>query len=229
MNMTPHPLSSEPVEHIGAVRVGCATWSIPQPGAVQFAGAGSHLQRYSQVLNCSEINSSFRRVHRAATWQRWASSVPPNFRFSVKMSRAITHDAKLKCSREVVMEFVQQIRSLNGRLGPLLLQTPPSLEFETKYVSNFFSLLRECYGGDVVCEPRHSSWFTDRADNCLKDFLVARVAAESTMRAGGRKSGRPADGGRYWVTSALCFRFSSVSASKIPPMTPNSTTSVKSR
>jgi hypothetical protein len=168
--MTTDPLTATPLESIEAVRVGCATWSIPPARAVQFAGGGSHLQRYSQVLNCSEINSSFRRVHRAATWQRWASSVPPDFRFSVKMSRAITHDAKLECPSEVVMEFVQQIQFLNGRLGPLLLQTPPSLEFESKYVSNFFSLLRKRYRGDVVCEPRHSSWFTEERTNAFRIF-----------------------------------------------------------
>jgi uncharacterized protein YecE (DUF72 family) len=176
--MTLDLLKGSPLEQSERVRVGCATWSIPPASAARFAGTGSHLQRYAQVLNCSEINSSFRRVHRAATWKRWASSVPPDFRFSVKMPRAITHDAKLKCSSEIVMEFVQQIQFLNGRLGPLLLQTPPSLEFESKYVSDFLLLLRECYSGDVVCEPRHSSWFTDGADKCLQDFLVARVAAD---------------------------------------------------
>jgi uncharacterized protein YecE (DUF72 family) len=60
----------------------------------------------------------------------------------------------------------------------VLVQTPPSLEFEPERVSEFFSLLRQHYLGDVVCEPRHNSWFVERADGCLRDFQVARVASD---------------------------------------------------
>jgi uncharacterized protein YecE (DUF72 family) len=140
---------------------GCAGWSIPPRYAPRFVGSGSHLQRYAQVLNCSEINSSFRRAHKPGTWQRWAASVPGDFRFSVKMPRNITHDAKLKYSVELLIEFLQQIRSLNDGAGPVLVQTPPSLQFKSEYVSSFFSVLRQHYLGNVLCEPRHHSWFVD--------------------------------------------------------------------
>jgi uncharacterized protein YecE (DUF72 family) len=161
-----------------AVRVGCAGWSIPPRYAHEAATLGSHLQRYSQVFNCCEINSSFRRSHKPATWQRWAASVPGDFRFSVKLPRAITHDAKLKCGPELLTDFLQQVHYLDGKLGPLLVQTPPSLEFEIGTVKEFFALLRQHYGGDVVCEPRHSTWFVDRADECLRTFRVARAASD---------------------------------------------------
>jgi uncharacterized protein YecE (DUF72 family) len=176
--MIKDPTEGKAIVNSVAVRVGCAGWSIPPRYAHQFVGSGSHLQRYAQVLNCSEINSSFRRVHKTATWERWAASVPGDFRFSIKMPKTITHDTKLKCSAELLIEFFEQIRSLNDRLGPVLVQTPPSLEFENGYVSSFFSLLRQHYLGDVVCEPRHGSWFVDVADTCLRDFHVARVASD---------------------------------------------------
>ncbi len=161
-----------------AARVGCAGWSIPPRYAHQAATLGSHLQRYSRVFNCCEINSSFRRNHKPATWQRWTAPVPGDFRFSVKVPRAITHEAKLKSAPELLTDFLQQVRYLDEKLGPLLIQTPPSLEFEIGAVSEFFSLLRQHYSGDVVCEPRHSSWFLDRADQCLQEFQVARAASD---------------------------------------------------
>src|ERR1700685_3440989 len=105
-----------------AVRVGCAGWSIPPRSASNFIGLGSHLHRYSQVLNCCEINSSFRRAHKPETWKRWGASVAPDFHFSVKMPRSITHDAKLSCAPEVLAEFLQQIRALGDNLGPVLVQ-----------------------------------------------------------------------------------------------------------
>jgi uncharacterized protein YecE (DUF72 family) len=84
------PCSSS--DRIGAaVRIGTAAWSIPREHAAPFPVAGSHLERYAAVLNAVEINSSFYRPHRTATYERWAASVPEDFHFAVKIPKAITH------------------------------------------------------------------------------------------------------------------------------------------
>jgi len=135
------------------------------------------LERYSRTFNSCEINSSFYRPHQKKTWERWASSVPAEFRFSVKAPRTITHEAKLNCNSGVLSAFLQQVAFLHDKLGPVLIQLPPSLEFDSPRASRFLSMLRENYSGDVVCEPRHHSWF-DRVDDLLKDYQIARVAAD---------------------------------------------------
>ena len=160
------------------VRVGCAGWNIPRQATGHFASRGSHLERYSQEFNCCEINSSFYRLHKKETWERWARSVPAGFRFSVKAPRTITHEAKLNCSSEVLSAFLQQIEFLREKLGPVLIQLPPSLEFDHARARKFLSLLRGRFSGDVVCEPRHASWFGDQSDNLLKEFHIARAAAD---------------------------------------------------
>lgn len=154
--MSTDPTNGEANRRPSCVRVGCAGWNIPQRNSSAFVGSGSHLQRYSQLFNCCEINSSFRRVHKLATWQRWAASVPGDFRFLVKVPRTITHDAKLECAPELLTEFLRQIRFLGDRLGPVLVQTPPSLEFETEQVSKFFSLLRQHYLAWLIHQRRES-------------------------------------------------------------------------
>jgi len=171
-NEDSHRFTREPV------RVGCAGWNIPQRVAAHFASSGSHLQRYSQGFNCCEINSSFYRPHKKETWERWASSVAGEFRFSVKVPRTITHEAKLNCSSEVLSAFLEQINYLGEKLGPVLIQLPPSLEFDHARTRKFLSLLRRKFSGDVVWEPRHASWFDDQGDNLLKEFQIARVAAD---------------------------------------------------
>ena len=171
------------------VRVGCAGWSIPGQAATLFPSAGSHLDRYSQVFNCCEINSSFYRPHKKETWERWARSVPAEFRFSVKAPRTITHEAKLNCSSGVLSAFLQQIKFLGDKLGPVLIQLPPSLEFDRARAGEFLTLLRQNYAGDVVWEPRHSSWFGDRVDDLLKEFHVARVAADPACGPAARRPG----------------------------------------
>ena len=75
----------------GNLFIGTAGWSIPRQVAPHFPGEGTHLHRYARVLHCVEINSSFHRPHAAATYARWAASAPAEFRFSVKIPRAITH------------------------------------------------------------------------------------------------------------------------------------------
>jgi uncharacterized protein YecE (DUF72 family) len=161
-----------------SVRVGCAGWSIPRQYAARFVCRGSHLERYSQAFNACEINSTFSRAHKKETWMRWAGSVPTGFRFSVKAPRTMTHEAKLDCSPQILSAFLEQIELLGERLGPILIQLPPSLEFDHIRTRKFLSLLRQSLSADFVCEPRHASWFGDQSDNLMKEFHIARVAAD---------------------------------------------------
>lgn len=159
-------------------RVGTAGWSIPRAVSEGFAGPGSHLERYSRVLPCAEINSSFHRPHAPATYARWAASTPADFRFAVKVPRAITHDLKLRRARAPLETFLQQSAGLGEKRGPLLVQLPPSLAFDARVAGRFFELLQSLYAGVVVCEPRHATWFTGRAGTFLAERRVARVAAD---------------------------------------------------
>ena len=74
--------------------VGSAGWNIPRLHRARFAADGSQLQRYASRLNAVEINSSFYRPHAAATYERWAASVPASFRFAVKIPKTISHQRK---------------------------------------------------------------------------------------------------------------------------------------
>jgi uncharacterized protein YecE (DUF72 family) len=171
------------------VRIGTAGWSIPRGTIAAFQPDRTYLERYSQVLNCCEINSSFYRPHRNVTWERWASSVPADFRFSVKAPKTITHEARLNCGPELLLPFLRQISFLHDKLGPVLIQLPPSLEFDRAIAKTFLSLLRKNYAGDVVWEPRHSSWFDEPADDLLREFKIARAAADPARVSAGARPG----------------------------------------
>jgi uncharacterized protein YecE (DUF72 family) len=136
------------------------------------------LSRYSQVLRGTEINSSFYRAHSSETYAKWAATTPRGFRFAVKMPQTITHECALKRARRPLEQFLSQVAGLERKLGPLLVQLPPSLQFEARAARTFFSLLRELHAGAVVCEPRHPSWFTVRANDVLIAHRVGRVAAD---------------------------------------------------
>lgn len=168
----------------GRIFIGTAGWSIPRASTEWFAKEGSHLARYSRVLRCAEINSSFHRPHASGTYVRWADSTPPEFRFAVKIPRTITHDQKLRRARRPLHQFLEETSGLGLKRGPLLVQLPPSLAFDARVAARFFDLLRDRHTGAVVCEPRHGSWFSAQADALLVRYEVGRVAADPAPAPG---------------------------------------------
>jgi uncharacterized protein YecE (DUF72 family) len=172
------------------IYIGIAGWSIRRAHADAFGAGESHLQRYATRFNAVEINSSFYRPHKPATYARWAASVPEDFRFAVKMSRTITHDKRLRDAGDELKRFAGEVSALGEKLGPVLIQLPPSLVFTPQLAHDFFADIRTVLPGRLALEPRHASWFTQEAERMLAEFRIARVAADpavvpQTARPGG--------------------------------------------
>ena len=160
------------------LRVGTAGWGLPRDWRPSFPAEGSYLERYAALFSATEINSSFYRPHRRAVYERWAAAVPAEFRFAVKLPRAVTHDQALVAADVLLEVFLEEASGLGTRLGPLLVQLPPSLAFHAEHAEEFFETLRGLHAGAVACEPRHESWFGAAADAALRRHRVARVAAD---------------------------------------------------
>ncbi len=171
----------EPSKH--NIRVGCAGWTLPKEYAGDFGPEGTHLVRYAGRLPAVEINSSFYRPHKPATYAKWAASVPDYFQFAVKMPKAITHDRRLIEVEEVLDRFLAEATQLGAKLGPILVQLPPSLSFNAKVAEDFFTILRNRFNGYVALEPRHVGWFGDQAEKLATMFRIARVAADPALTA----------------------------------------------
>lgn len=166
---------------MASAMVGTAAWSIPAQHAHGFPAGGSHLERYSRRFPAVEINSSFYRPHRPSTYQRWASTVPAHFRFAVKLPKEITHLRRLADVDGPLERFLAEAGALGEKLGPLLVQLPPGFAVDARRVAAFLERLRSRAQGDVVCEPRHRSWFTAEAERLLSGFRVARAAADPAL------------------------------------------------
>ena len=160
------------------IRIGTAAWTLPKQHAHHFPAEGSHLVRYTQRLNSVEINSSFHRPHMLKTWQRWAATTPPNFKFAVKIPKTITHQARLINTGGLLQTFLDQANGLGEKLGPFLIQLPPKLAFDEGLAHEFLTTFRELCTSQAVLEPRHASWFTPAVDRLLRDFEISRVAAD---------------------------------------------------
>ena len=173
----------------GTLLIGTAGWTLPREVQPLFPGDGTHLERYARVFRCVEINSTFHRPHRASTFARWAAAVPAGFRFSLKIPKTITHEAKLAGTRSLVEAFLADIEPLRTAADCLLVQLPPSLEFNARRARAFFSFLRDRFPRSIALEPRHASWFTPAGERLLRDLRIARVAADPPRAPGGDRPG----------------------------------------
>jgi uncharacterized protein YecE (DUF72 family) len=169
------------LEASSRIIIGTAGWSIPVKDRDAFPATGTALKRYGRVLRGVEVNSSFYRPHRASTWARWAATVPHHFRFSVKVPKTITHQAKLIDCMDLAAQFVNDLAPLGAKLAVLLVQLPPKLGFDPVASSAFFAGLRAMTNVPIACEPRNLRWLGTEAGELLEKLGVARVAADPAL------------------------------------------------
>jgi uncharacterized protein YecE (DUF72 family) len=177
--------------------IGTAGWSIPREHAHLFDEGESTLARYATRFNLVEVNSSFYRPHKRKTWERWAASVPRGFRFTAKLPKEITHDRALRGCAALVDDFLGQVTGLGNKLACVLVQLPPSHVLQARTATAFFAQFRRRYSGGIACEPRHVSWFTERADALFEHFDIARVAADPALSPAAATPGASGSA-RYW-------------------------------
>lgn len=171
------------------IRIGTAGWSIPAAYTTKLPAAGTHLERYSKLMACAEINSSFYRPHQRKTYEKWAASTPPHFRFAVKAPQQLTHVQRLKAPMRVLKQFASEVAGLGRKFAVVLVQLPPSLVFDARVADRFFAMVHEQLTASVACEPRHASWFTPEVNTWFKTRRVARVAADPARAEGAGNPG----------------------------------------
>ena len=163
------------------VRIGLAGWSeaVSRHGKLlPIAEEGATgLQRYASAFDFVEINSSFYRQVRPVTFEKWATEVPDDFCFSVKMHRLITHYTRLK-NTDILEDFFGSVAGLGKKLAVVLIQLPPTLVCDAEVADRFFAAMRKLYRGCAVCEPRHASWEGSAARKLLAKHGIGPVLTE---------------------------------------------------
>ena len=126
---------------------------------------GRWLEFYARHFSTVELNNSFYHLPSERAFLRWKETTPPGFRFSVKVSRLITHLKKLRNVEAPLENFLSRARLLGEKLGPLLYQTPPNLHRDLALLESFLRLLPR----DLrhVFEFRHQSWLEEEVYELL--------------------------------------------------------------
>jgi len=177
--------------HTSMLYLGCPIWSYKAwVGSFfpQHTPPGDFLRLYSRLLSCVEGNTTFYAVPSAATVARWRAETPPTFRFCPKIPRQISHAPDLQASQHATLAFVDRMRALGERLGPIFLQLPPT--FGPAHLTQLEAWL-DFWPADVrlAVEVRHPAFFAQEQattlDALLHEKQIARVIMDTRpMRAG---------------------------------------------
>jgi uncharacterized protein YecE (DUF72 family) len=166
----------------GAFYSGTSGVVLPVPNKLAFPPEfqeKSRLTYYGSLFNSVEINSSFYKVPMPVTIQKWAESVPENFRFTFKLWKEITHVKELIFNAEDVNRFMQVIAQAGEKKGSLLVQFPPSITIKNK--NQVEKLLATINNADpeqnwqTALEFRHKSWYNEDTYDLLSNYNAGIV------------------------------------------------------
>ena len=165
--------------------LGCPIWSF-KGWVGNFYPKGTKpadfLREYARRLTTIEGNTTFYAVPSKQTIENWISNTPETFRFCPKVPKAISHEGKLTDNIDRAHAFVDVMRQLDTRLGPMFLQLPP--RFSPKLLGELEAFL-SAWASDVrlAVEVRHLDWFEsphdEELDQLLTEHNVARVTIDT--------------------------------------------------
>ncbi len=160
------------------MRIGTAGWAIPREFKRFFPDEASQLVSYSQVFNCVEINSTFSKIHRPETFEKWALQTPDDFEFSLKLHRSFTHECDLRPNLKDFKKNLLEMGNLGEKWKVLLLQFPGKQDFHEKKMARFYENIRKVFAGAIVIEPRNLSWASKESMKLMKEYKVSKVIAD---------------------------------------------------
>ena len=146
----------------------------------RYIKGSDRLAFYAEHFDTVELNVTFYRMPAAAAFAGWRDAVPDGFVFAVKASRYLTHIKRLADPKGSVEFLMERASILGDRLGPILLQLPPTLEVDLDRLERTL----EAFGPDVrvAVEPRHASWFVPELCDVLHRHDAAFVMADRRSR-----------------------------------------------
>jgi uncharacterized protein YecE (DUF72 family) len=129
------------------------------------------LEHHAGHWQTVEVNNAFYRLPDRAVFEAWRARTPDDYVVTVKASRFLSHVKRLTDPEEPVGRLMERVAGLDGKVGAILLQLPPTLQLDVERLDRCLA----CFptGTRVTVEPRHASWWVPE----LREALTARGAA----------------------------------------------------
>jgi uncharacterized protein YecE (DUF72 family) len=129
----------------GTIRIGVSGWRYP-PWRGNFyppkLAQARELEYASRIFSSIELNGSFYSLQRPSSYAGWARQTSAGFVFAVKGGRYITHMLRLRNAETAIANFFASgLFELGDKLGPILWQFPPNMQFDAGLFEAFFNRL----------------------------------------------------------------------------------------
>lgn len=160
--------------------LGCPAWGFKEwEGTVYRRGAPAreYLEEYARVFTAVEGSTTFYSVPSPEMVERWREATPTTFRFCFKLPQSVTHRHGLEGVGEETAGFLRRLEPLGERLGPFMVQLPPSFGPERLEVLDRFlaALPRD---RRFAVELRHRAFFAAEETARRADDLLLRHGCE---------------------------------------------------
>jgi uncharacterized protein YecE (DUF72 family) len=167
------------------IRVGCSGWNYKHWRNGVFyppkLPPRKWLEHYACHFDTVEVNATFYRLPRESAVANWVAQTPPDFVFTVKMSRYVTHVKRLRELGPSLELFYRTIAPLveSPKLGPVLWQLPPTFKRDDERLAHALAQLPP---GRHAFEFREPSWFVDEVYALLREHSAALVIGDDPRR-----------------------------------------------
>lgn len=145
-----------------AIYIGTSGWSYPGWIGIFYPEKikpEQVLPCYTQTFGSVELNNSFYQVPKEKNVRKWVAMTPPDFVFSCKANRYITHIKRLRDITDSTIHLLQAFSHFEEKLGAILFQFPPYWPLNIPVLKAFVETLPRHYL--YTFEFRHQSWFCD--------------------------------------------------------------------
>jgi uncharacterized protein YecE (DUF72 family) len=132
---------------------------------------------YAERFHTVELNNTFYRMPTPGAIAAWAQDSPAGFLFALKVPRRITHIARLRDVAEPFRHLLDTVGALGAKLGPLLLQLPPTFRKDLARLDDCLTLAPR--GVRLAVEFRHASWLDDELCALLRSRNAALCVADT--------------------------------------------------
>ena len=167
------------------ILLGTSGWSYNEwEGIFYMKGEKRKLRAYSRIFNTVEIDSTWYRYPSKGIVMGWLRYTPSNFVFTAKLPKVITHEKVLglkgdvRSDLESFLELMEPLQ-LNGKLGCLLIQLPPSYEYNPESLESFLRILQPQFR--FAIEFRHLSWMREETWRLLQKHNVAYTNVDEPL------------------------------------------------
>jgi uncharacterized protein YecE (DUF72 family) len=156
------------------IYIGTSGWSYKHWMGTFYPAGTKIKDRFLYYLNkfdTVEINNTFYGMPSDETFLNWKNTANDDFVYVIKANKYITHNKKLHDPDITLPPFIDRVKILGKKLGPILFQLPPFMKANAELLKTFLEALPK--KNRFVFEFRNAEWYKEEVYALLEKHNCA--------------------------------------------------------